>query len=396
MKNFSLKKTCVVLLLICAVSLLGADTPRRMFEFGVDAGLGLSNNYFRLRDILRKTVPIDIPELSENLSHGLKGHGDLQGGLFFNFEMPDKFGIGIFSRADAMAHAYLPQSLLDMLAQGNEPGKKHNGNFGMGAASFSEVGFRTSFVFNKLGGLRFSLQPACYIPVHYIQKPSAEYSLKKNSNMVHVEGNYAMSIYSAYSLENYDGLTARPGFDLSLFLEYPLLSSLTLGASFNNIPMFPAELRNRMLLEGNFAFDTNDLMTQLQSDGSILSNTTQTHDKNRVTLRRPFKASLNAVYRPLGNHVFSLIPSLGITANSIYDVPVYVDAGLGAEVNVKDVLILNLGSHYEDLVWKQRLALALNFHAFELDLGVSMESPEFLKSFQGKGLGASVGVRIGW
>jgi hypothetical protein len=397
MKNNRLKKICIVVLLVCAVS-LGADSPRRVFEFGFDADSELANNYFSIRDFPRKTLVMDLSELSEKLSRGFQFYSGLKGGIFFNLEIPDKFGAGIFSRADVMVHTSLPQSLLDLAAEGRELGKTYHSDFGTGGAAFAETGFRGSFSIPKLGGLKVSLQPAYYMPILYMTKPSIEYFLASASGgLLNVEGNYAMSIYSAFSLEEADGLTGRGGIDLGLALEYPLLSNLTLGASFSHIPLLPAELRDRMLLEGNFSFKANDVLGQMKDDEfAPITNSKQMYDTSSVTVRRPFKFGLNAVYQPFNDYPLSFIPFVGFTVNGIYDVPVYVDAGLTAELNLRDMLILDLGCHYEDLIWKQRFDIILNFRAFELELGVSLESQNFLKSFQAKGMGASLGMRFGW
>jgi hypothetical protein len=73
-----------------------------------------------------------------------------------------------------------------------------------------------------------------------------------------------------------------------------------------------------------------------------------------------------------------------------------VDFGLTGELNLADIFIFGVGTHYEDLVWKQRVNLVLNFRVIELGVGISTQSQQFLKSFQGVGLGVDVGFRMGF
>ena len=49
-----------------------------------------------------------------------------------------------------------------------------------------------------------------------------------------------------------------------------------------------------------------------------------------------------------------------------------------------------------DEVYKNALALSLNIRLVEVDAGVSLQSPNFTKSFTGAGLGAFVTLCIGF
>jgi hypothetical protein len=404
-----MKKLWFVVLLGCTVS-LWAEFPHRKFEFGFDASSGFANNCLGLKALLQKNQTIDFADLSRSLSQDFKFYGDMKGSVFFNLEIPDKFGIGIFTGIDVTAQTSLPQSLIDLIAEGKNLNKKYTDSFGLGGAFFVESGLRTSFTFKKLNKLKISLQPAYYIPLLYLTRPSAEYSLKRGPNgSIKATGRYEMAVYSAFPLEDFEGLEDLPGsyfscltngsggVDLGLSVEYPLLSNLTLGASFTHIPILPAELNNKATIRGGFSLNTDDILGQIKDDGlDIFSNFDVTDGTGSMTVRRPFKAGLNAVYRPFKIRLFALIPHIGFTMNSIYDVPLYLDAGLTAELNLGDVLVIDIGSHYEDLLWKQRLDVLLNLRAFEIDLGLSLQSQEFLKSFQFNGLAVSLGLRLGW
>jgi hypothetical protein len=74
----------------------------------------------------------------------------------------------------------------------------------------------------------------------------------------------------------------------------------------------------------------------------------------------------------------------------------YVDFGGTAEVNLLDVFVVGLGTHYEDLAWRHSLGLAFNARAVELDLGISIQSQSFLKSFQAAGIRVDLGFKMGW
>jgi hypothetical protein len=50
----------------------------------------------------------------------------------------------------------------------------------------------------------------------------------------------------------------------------------------------------------------------------------------------------------------------------------------------------------EDLVWKERIGLTFNFRIIEFSAGLTTQSQEFIRSFQGAGFGLDFGLRMGF
>jgi hypothetical protein len=82
--------------------------------------------------------------------------------------------------------------------------------------------------------------------------------------------------------------------------------------------------------------------------------------------------------------------------NSIYDTPVYLDFGITGELNLWDIVTIDVGTRLEDLVWKERAGLSLNFRVIELLAGITSQSQQFVRSFQGAGFAVDIGVRVGY
>ena len=86
---------------------------------------------------------------------------------------------------------------------------------------------------------------------------------------------------------------------------------------------------------------------------------------------------------------------LGFAINRLY-VPIgSVEAGINASLDLGNIFVTTAGINYTDRKWKNSLGFIFNFKIIELDLGLSMQSPNFKKSWQGAGLGVNVGLKIG-
>jgi hypothetical protein len=302
-----------------------------------------------------------------------------------------------------MGQFKIPQSMVELLDRGNELNKSYSDDLGLGAASFLETGFWTSLKFRRI---KFTVQPAYYVPLAYLSNPRVDYSFGTGEDgIISMSGIYKAELYTPFSLDDTGNLDVgsilgKGGVDISLRGEYPLYYNLILGGTITHIPFFPAQLSDKYSMTGNFDFigkdseNIIDIINGNEEAPEFITNT-ETGAGNKMVFR-PFKVGVDAVYRPFRQRLFTVKPELALVFNGIYDRPLYVDFGLTGELNLADIFILGAGTHYEDLVWKQRVNLVLNFRVIELGVGISSQSQQFLKSFQGRGFGVDVGFRIGF
>jgi hypothetical protein len=103
-----------------------------------------------------------------------------------------------------------------------------------------------------------------------------------------------------------------------------------------------------------------------------------------------------AKYRPNESQIFSLIPSLGFSISRLYAQLGSIEGGLSARCDLSNIFITTIGINYNDRRWKNSIDFVLNLRVFEFDLGISFQSSDFVKSFQGAGLGVAVGFKFGW
>jgi hypothetical protein len=393
----------VIVFFMCTLSLWPQDKPHRLIEVGFDAGASFSNSYLTMKDFLGEIVILDLSRMADDLYNGLDVFFDTHGKTFININPGASWGFGLFAGVDAMGQFKIPQSMVELLSRGNDLNKTYSDNLGLGAASFLETGFWTSLKFRRI---KFTVRPAYYVPLAYLDKPRVDYSFgTRDDGTISMSGTYKAELYTPFSLDDTGDLDvgsilSNGGVDISLRGEYPLSYNLILGGTITHIPFFPAHLSDKYSMTGSFDFtgkDIEDIIDIINGDEDApeFTTTAETGTGNKI-LFRPFKVGVDAVYRPFRRRFFSVKPELAMVFNNIYDIPLYADFGLTGELNLADIFILGAGIHYEDLVWKQRVNLVLNFRVIELGIGISSQSQRFLKSFQAAGLGVDVGFRMGF
>jgi hypothetical protein len=339
-----MKKIVALALFLSALSLWAQDSPHRLVEVGFDFGIAPFtgvNNYLGTVGVLMENAAPNWSGMAADLDTRLGAFFDTHERAYLNVNLGVNFKIGLFAGRNSLGQ-FSPSGDLDR-----------------GAASFMEAGLWFS---TKIKRWALTVRPSYFVPLVYVR---------------------GAEIYTPLPLTppgDTDLLSVfrKGGVDLTLRGEYPLLRNLLLGGTLTHVPILSAELREKYSITG-------DTPAGVSGSG------------NKVIFR-PFKFGADAVYRPFYQRLFTLKPELALVFNTIYDTPVsfYADFALTGELNVKDLLIVDIGAHYEDLIWKQRVDLLLNFRAVEFAIGIGTQSPRFTETFQGVGFGVDLGVRMGF
>jgi len=379
----------------------------RRVEFGlVNLSFGLANNFVGLKDIFQENVMLDFQKVDKgfNLAFDLNLRP-----LFFNINIKDKWGIGMdIANITTYGNINLAGNLLQFKRSDGE-------GFGLGAAAFVDVGFPGFFYINNVWEdrkLKIKIRPAGFVTALYT-KPEMEYSFMdvvgdngKMGTVITID--MIAKIYTPFSLENImDSLDVGSaiGVDFSLGAEYPLFSWIDLGVEIINIPIFPSRLKQYMELSERIAVDSGSLdLTSLLGGGGFPDDFLSLPDGfdltyasgDSVRFVRPFKMVFWANYRPFNTPLFSLIPVLGFSVNPLFVRKGSVEAAVKVRCDINNLFITTLGFSYEDQMWKNSLDFILNFRAFELDLGVALQSQSFVKSWLGTGLRLNFGMKFGW
>jgi hypothetical protein len=333
------KRIVGALLFFSALSLWAQDSPHRLIEVGFDFGAPYTgiDNYWGSIDTFVEAFTPDWSDMVFDLDTRLGAFFDIHESAYMNINLGVNFKIGLFAGINSIGQFKIPPS----------------GDLDHGAAAFLEAGLWFS---TRIKRWTITVRPSYFLPLVYVNDTE---------------------IYTPLPLDDPGdtdlmGMFRKGGVDLTLRGEYPLRRNFLIGGAITQIPILPAELTD------TYSMGVSDTDTKV--------------------LYRPFKFGVDAVYRPFYRWLFTLKPELALAFNTIYDTPVavYADFALTGELNIRDLLIIDLGTHYEDLTWKQRADLTLNFRALEFTIGISTQSPQFIETFQGAGFGIDLGIRMGF
>jgi hypothetical protein len=403
------KKLAALILFGSVLSLWAQDKPHRFVEAGFDLNASFANSYLRTGDVFVEKMTLDISKLADDLGNGLGVFLDAHGEAFVNFNLGAIWGFGLFAGLDGLGQFKIPQSMVTLLAEGYRQDGEYSGNFDLGGAAFFETGFWASA---KIRRIKFTIRPAYYLPLAYLSDPRVNYTVAlADDGSVTVAGNYKVAMYTPlplYGLESLDDIDilmdridvgdmfGKGGVDLVLRAEYPVRHNFIIGGSLGHIPLVPAQLTDRYTLSGGFEFHKT-LEEILKNELSMPDpESFQTYEEDHTSVFRPFKIGVDAVYRPFNIRLLTVRPEAALVFNSIYKTPVYLDFGVAGELNLADIFTVTAGTHLEDLVWKERIGVALNFRILEVTVGLTTQSQDLLRSFQGAGFGLDFGFHLGF
>jgi hypothetical protein len=400
----------------------------RMVELSVlNMGLEFSNNFIATSDIIKSPLYMlgHISDIIQNPGLIWQDHIVIDLDRFFdgfnvnfgasikpfsfNFNWKDKWGFGLdIAHIDITGNLSLPGNLVTLSEAVQD-------KFGVGAAVFVEVGVPVFFHYRDF---KIKLRPAAYVPLIYTE-PNITYTFTDTGNGTRFEINYDVQIYSLVSLEDTDALAQNlmdnargipqnnMGYDLGLSVEYPLLHNLDIGVDMVHIPVpfAAARLNHSMQLAGSVWMDTSQLNIEDLEDINDLDDLfgypddfTPVYHYNAAgkKIYRPFMMALYTHYRPFESRFLTLVPSIGFSINYLYPKAAAVEGGLTVRLDLVNMVIASLGVHYNDRRWKNSIDLILNFRALQFDVGVSLQSQNFVRSWQGAGMGINVGLKFGW
>jgi len=413
----------------------------RKWEMSIaNIGFDFSNNFIAAADAIRNPfyMLINIDDVVEkpgliwrdpvviNLDHffgGFKFNFGANIKLFsFKYNQKDQWGFGLdIGHLDVSGNMSLSGNLVTISEADQD-------KFGMGGAVFVEaVGIPIFFHYNDI---KIKIRPAVYAPLIYVE-PNVKYTYTTITKMVDgekVEGvlyniDYDMRFYTIIDVrseavnniqdEAWDIPKNNLGYDFGLSVEYPWLYNLDIGVDVVNIPVPFATARLNHYLELNDSvwvdtteLNTADLVGDDAKDAEDLKGKAfgypdellleYNYDDEGKPIYRPFAMVFYANYRPLESRFLTLIPSLGFSINYLYPEIAAIEGGLSARFDTKNMFITTIGVNYNDRRWKNSIDFIFNFRFAEFDLGISFQSQDFVRSWEGAGLSIDLGMKFGW
>jgi len=394
----------------------------RMFELSlVNLDINFSNNSLTAGDFIRDSK--DMKQTGKFFKDPISINlNDFSNGLIFNFgatikpvslnfNWKDKWGFGLdIGHTNLTGNLQFSEKLLSF----NEA---NDVKLRAGMAVFTDFGIPAFFHVSKF---KIKVRPSVFFPLFYTE-PTVTYTSGQvidpvtGNSGTRFQVNYDMRVYySVFDMQEFgnngsfvlqDNIWKNLGFDLSLGVEYPLLNWLDLGVDVINIPLFMAKLNRYMQIDGEAYFDTSKIDISGLINGEEIPEDAYGYPEDieikynndgSKKIYRPFTMLSFAKFKPFKTPILSFIPSIGFSINPLYTKLVSIEGGLSVRLDLANIFITTIGVNYNDRKWKNSVDFVLNLRAFELDLGISFQSPDFVKSFQGAGFGVSAGLKFGW
>ena len=413
MKNFAvLLALCFMLQPLCMfANEEGSDLPEeheiseivkepfrikdRAFEIGLlQTKVIVSNNHFTPGQIFTDKLIIDINEFINdfkiNFSLNLVP-------FYFTYTKGGLWGFGLSLGVDAIGMLRISENVIAL-----DDAVRDSSH--LGGAMFTEAKLSCFFT---LRNLKIKINPSLFYPVMYIDDESAlSYTLDSKTNDKVINIGYKLLMYTAFPFKSDDPfrLTALPGADFHLGVEYPLSKALgmqekngfhsfIMGLDLVNIPMVPSKMKNYMELTGQIGSDEPISLDGFDSD--FFSMNDPVYGNKNKTVLRPLKTLAWIDWKPSKTTPINFISTVGFALNPIYDKPVSMEGGVKVRFAPANLFIASFGMGYHDRLWINSLEMALNLRFFELNLGIDMCSQSFVKSWQGSGLGLYLGFKFG-
>jgi hypothetical protein len=437
--RFMKKLLFVCLFLASFAAALWAEKPRRYVEFGVDADISMANNHFNILDSFEQEGfdTIDVSGLS---GKGVFGFGAADTRAFLNINFGEKFGLGFFVGEQATMYSHVSRDLFQYLADKNRDTQEFTASLSVGASVFMDAGVETRF---RLGKLKLGIVPAVYVPLLYMPPVNVQ-TLVDTQKGIRADLSLELSAYTALFPDDFDDTSSSSGsqnssknkgeykspetedqdtdfspdigdflnaidgwgLDLSVEAEYALNSRWDLGGSIRSIPLYPSTLRYGVQYQVDYRVDIRedgfvDSLAggedPISEEGDIFEISPEFRDDLAFRAFRPLRFDFYANYRPLGTQFIVLRPNIGFSALTVYGYDkACFNAGLEAQLNLKRIFSLSLGTGYRERIWHHDLGIMLNLRVLELVLGASLRSQDFVESFRLRGIGAHVGARLGF
>ena len=402
----------ISLIFIHLAAAQGFRLPDRSFEIGLlNTSVNLTSDFMPLTDIFQESIVLDLDDLNDGFRLGF---GVNISPIYININA-GRWGFGIHTGLEGVGSIDLAGKMLSLDLN----------NSGTATSEASLAVFTTAglSIFFHIQDFKVKLNPSVFLTLAYV-RPEIIYTLDRpntsTNDYIDIKIRAEMDIFTAYPTSILDSLNvgdilspdAGAGFDFSFGIEYPLSQATGLkdraryldfdvGLDLVNIPILPSTLTNYMNnwaeVHINLPLDSLDIDNLSTDDIIDITSGSDSIETRYKEIDRPFKAILWANWRPFGNQLLTLTPSLGFAISPhFYNNSFSLEGGLNICFDLINLFIINAGINYRDRMWVNSVNLAVNLWLLEVYAGVEVRSQNILKSFSTAGLGVNLGVKLGF
>jgi len=367
---------------------------RTVVELGTSSEVAFGNSAVGLSDIFSRVLVVDLDEVYANtpddgLRFGVGAAAEAHLALQFG-----KLGLGFYADSLDLSRTVIPRTFIGLLAQGTELDQTYSGSAQILERAFAQAG---AFAAYEVGGFVFAAKFSAFAPLLYSgSNAKASFVLETAADGV-IQGELSGSgdVYSSFGEEGFAGYGFNASFGV---VRTDGKGKPRYGGALNNIPIVAA--RPGFLIEieqFRYEFEATDLLDRLNQGNDIFSTATQGGGVDTRTLAAPDRPKVHMPFSVSGFYRFA-IPVVDIipSAEVLLQAPVRLNAGVTVEGNVFPAKLFSLALGWSDYLWQASLGLRVPLRVFELSVQIASVGTEFVGVFDGRGLGASVALALGY
>ncbi|MGI5058658.1 hypothetical protein [Treponema pectinovorum] len=386
--------------------------PHRYVEFGVEGGVGVSNNYFAASELLVKDVVIDLNKIANEISdEGLILDFDVKSSWHFSIDKNSKFRLKVFMGIEGNGYGNVSQDFFKLIGNGISENTFKKIDVKLYGDIFAQAGvsYKTEI---KGYGVRFT--PTFFAPILHVADTNATvYYRASDTGHIKAEADLPVNIYSLFSLE---GLKANSvdsafvqdalgkairavGFDFEGAIEKKLTETFDI-ALFSRLPLVPGRLKYKTTKRYWGYFEQNNLLGYLngtQSGSKDYGSDEMVYGSAYKLVHRPFILGVEGAWRPFGDWcVFR--PKLNLAVRNPWssEAQLYGEYNLSANFSLFKIIGLNFATAYENFVFKQTMGIMLNARVVEIDAYFQLRGGDFAKSFSTTGAATYIALKVGY
>lgn len=402
-----MKRKILFVLFVLMTSLVFSKSffRNRYFEMKVTVPVSVSNNTFGIFEMLQKEVVIDLSEIAKEMP---KNGFDLFVNASPNYEVTlninEKFIFGPRIGINMYGTANVSKSVFEFMGNGNSLNEPLDFTAQVNADLFAYFGLLLGV---KIGKLRVGVLPQAFIPIYSATTEDVFLNIENSEDgKFHITGNGTLAMYSNLGMLNdspndaseiINVLTSGLGIDVEGYFGWDYSKSVALDFNYK-VPIKAGCYKNKMAYNVNLDFNTS-ISDFINGDigSEFVTNGEQKNESVDFKIYRPMKFNLALRYNPFENFLtFNALGGVGIYHPFMDDMQIYPEYFFAAKVSLIGLLSAQISTEYFDKCFSHRFLASINLRLVQLDAGVSVSSTNFLKAFQGTGLGAFVSVAVGF
>ena len=380
----------------------------RFFEIKAGTGLGLSNNLITGNDIFQKNLVIDLRKLADECpDDGMNLIANVTPGVEVNFNI-SKLHIGLSAGAELYGKFNIGKDLFDFAGYGNQIGETIDLSFTAETDMFAYSQLDLGWDVRKF---KLHIKPALFVPILSTRGNGGTVSVTNGADgSIHAAVDVNTDVYSPIDMEHAQSyfnqitssgnilnspLFAGYGFDLGAYLALPFSNSLSLDFDVR-IPLTPGHIYKKSTVTSHYSYDAK--FSEISKGESVQENPTFTgYQDTDLAIHRPLKFNVYLDKNLLGT-LFNAHAGggFGIRHPFADDAQFYPEYYVGLTLSLIDLFKLGVSTQYTDQVFIHQLGTTFSLRFVQLDLGVSTQSSNFKKSFEGAGVGAYAYMTIGF